>query len=65
MGVVVRMHIDFFIILLIPTPLVLAFLQQHLYYFVHFLMLFRFCLLFLCNIANIAQGIFEIVQKSR
>ena len=37
MGVVVRRYIDFLIILLIPTPLVLAlFLQQHPYLFVHF-----------------------------
>ena len=36
-GVVVRRYIDFLIILLIPTPLVLAlFLQQHPYFFVHF-----------------------------
>ena len=34
---VVRRYIDFLIILLIPTPLALAlFLQQHLYFFVHF-----------------------------
>ena len=36
MGVVVRRYIDFLIILLFPTPLVLGlFLQQHPY-FVHF-----------------------------
>ena len=35
MGGVVRRYIDFLIILLIPTPLVLAlFLQQHPYFFV-------------------------------
>ena len=33
----VRRYIDFLIILLIPTPLVLVlFLQQHPYFFVHF-----------------------------
>ena len=37
MGVAVRRYIDFLIILLIPTPLVLAhFWQQHPYFFVHF-----------------------------
>ena len=37
MGGGVRRYIDFLIILLIPTPLVLAlFLQQHPYFFVHF-----------------------------
>ena len=36
MGGVVRRYIDFLIILLIPTPLVLAlFLQHHPYFFVH------------------------------
>ena len=36
MGVVVRSYIDFLIILLIPTPLVLdPFLQQHPYYFLN------------------------------
>ena len=49
------------------TPLVLAlFLQQHSYFFVHFVNVFLFVfMLFLCNIANVAQRIFEIVQKSR
>ena len=43
MGVAVRRYIDFLIILLIPTPLVLAlFLQQHPYFFVHFLNGFSF-----------------------
>ena len=42
MGVVVRRNIDFLIILLIPTPLVLAlFLHQHPY-FVHFFNVFSF-----------------------
>ena len=43
-SVVVRRYIDFFI-LLIPTPLVSALLQQHPYFFVHlkknFLFLFQ------------------------
>ena len=63
---VVRRYIDF-LILLIPTPLVLAlFLQQHPYFFVHFLNDFSFLFtLLLCNIVNVAQRTFEIVQKSR
>ena len=65
-GCRVRRYIDF-LILLIHTPLVLAlFLQQHPYFFVHFLN--GFLLLFtdfLRNIANVAQRTFEIVQKSR
>ena len=67
MGGVVRRHIDFLIILLIPTPLVLAlFFQHHPYFFVHFLNVFSFLfMLFLCNIANVAQRTFKIVQKSR
>ena len=41
MGVVVRRYINFLIILLIPTPLVLPlFLQKHFYFFVHFKMFF-------------------------
>ena len=42
MGYVVRRHIDFLIILLIPTPLVLAssFLHQHPYFFPFFLCFF-------------------------
>ena len=43
MGSVVRKYIDFLIILLIPTPLVLAlFLQQHPYFFVHLKNVFSF-----------------------
>ena len=34
LGVVVRRYIDF-LILLIPTPLVSSFLQQHPYFYVH------------------------------
>ena len=66
MGVAVRRSIDFLIILLFPTPLVSAlFLQKHPYSFVHFENGFSFFfMLFLCNIANVAQRTFEIVQKS-
>ena len=41
LGVVLRRYIDF-LILLIPTPLVYIciFLQQHPYFFVHFLKMF-------------------------
>ena len=64
--VVVRRYIDFLIILLIPTPLVLALfcssIPTSLFIFKCFLFLF---MLFLCNIANVAQRTFEIVQKSR
>ena len=64
-GVAVRRYIDFLIILLIPTPLVLAlFLQQHSNFFVHFKNVFGFCL-FLCNIAKFVQRTFKIVQKLR
>ena len=49
--VVVRRYIDFPIILLIPTPLVLAhFLQQHPDFFVHFKKFFRSCLCYFCAI---------------
>ena len=41
-GVVVRRHIDF-LMLLIPIPLVSAFLQQHPYFFFIFLNVFRSC----------------------
>ena len=56
------MYIDFLIILLMPTPLVLAlFLQLHPYSFVLFLNAFSFLfMLFLCNIANIVQRTFEM-----
>ena len=56
MAVVVRRYVGFLIILLFPTPLVLLFLQQHPYFFVHFVFSFLF-MLFLCNIANVAQRI--------
>ena len=63
MGVVVRRYctctyIDFLIIIIIiPTPLVLAlFWQQQPYFFVHFKMFFSFLfMLFLCNRANVAK----------
>ena len=43
LGVVLRRYIDF-LILLIPTPLVYicTFLQQHPYFFVHFVNVFTF-----------------------
>ena len=58
---VVRRYIDF-LILIIRTPLVLA---LFCYFFVHFKMFFHSCLLFLCNIANVAQRTIKIVQNSR
>ena len=43
-----------------------SFLQQHPYFFFHVLNVFSFLfMLFLCNIANIAQKTFKIVQNSR
>ena len=44
LGVVLRRYIEF-LILLIPTPLVYicTFLQQHPYFFVHFLNVFHSC----------------------
>ena len=43
MGVVLRRYIDF-LILLIPTPLVSVLLQQHPYFFFHFVkMILRSC----------------------
>ena len=67
MGAVVRRYIDFLIILLIPTSLVLAhFLQQHPNFFVNFKNVFSFLFtLFLFNIANGAQRTFEIIRQSR
>ena len=48
-GVVVRRYTDF-LILLFPTPLVLAlFLQQHPYFFVHFKNVFSFFLIPYCG----------------
>ena len=41
-GVVVRRYIDF-LILLIPTPLVSFFLQQHPYFLITFKNVFRSC----------------------
>ena len=64
MGVVVRRYIDILIILLIPTPLVLALFCSSIPISVFIFFMFLF-MLFLCNIANVAQRMFEIVQKSR
>ena len=66
MGVAVRRCIDFLIILLIPTPLVCisSFLQQQLSYFSVDFKCFSFLfMLFLCNIANIAQRTFKNSSK--
>ena len=63
---VVKRYIGFLIILLIPTPLVSAlFLQLHpTSLFILKILSFLF-MLFLCNIANVAQRTFKIVQKLR
>ena len=64
--VVVRRYIDFLIILLIPTPLVLALFCRASLFLCSFKNCFSFLfMLFLCNIANATQRTFEIIQKSR
>ena len=65
MGVVVRRYIDFLIILLIPTPFVLALFFAAASLLLHsFFYVFSFLFyIFLCNIANVAQGTFEFIQK--
>ena len=70
MGVVVRIYIDILIIInyYFPYPTCISsfWQQQHPYFFVHKMFFFSFLfMLFLCNIANVAQRTFEIVQKSR
>ena len=66
MGVAVRRYIDFLIIIItIPLLLALCLAAASL-----LLCSFKKCfffvfMLFLCNIANVAQRTFEIVQKSR
>ena len=51
---------------LIHLYYIVRFWQQHPYFFVHFKNVFSFLfMLFLCNIANVAQRTFEIIQKSR
>ena len=65
MGVVLRRYIDILIIIItFPYSTLLAlFWQQHPYFFVHFFNVFSFLfMLFLCNIANVAQRTFEITQ---
>ena len=69
-GVAVRRYIDILELIIIITfpysTCISSFLQQHPYFFVHFLNVFSFLfMLFLCNVENVAQGTFEIVQKSR
>ena len=62
------MYIDFLIILLIPTPLVLvsSFFAVASLLLCSFLNDFSFLfMLFLCNIANVAQRTFKIIQKSK
>ena len=66
-GVAVRRYIDILkIIITFPTPFVLAFfLAVVSLLFCLFLKCFFLFMLFLCNIANIAQRTFEIIQTSR
>ena len=66
-GVVIRRFIDF-LILLIPTPLVLALFYSSIHTSLFILkMIFHSCLCYFCAIyiANVAQRTFEIVQKLR
>ena len=37
-----------FLLVLIPTPLVLALLQQHSYFFVHFKNVYHSCICYFC-----------------
>ena len=59
---VVRRYIDFIIMFTFPySTCISSFLQQHSYLFIFLIVLVY---VILCNIANIAQRTFEIVQKS-
>ena len=67
-GGVVRRYIDFLIILLIPTPLVLALFCNSISTSLFIFKMFFFVLvyvIFVQYIANVAHRTFEIVQKSR
>ena len=68
-GVAVRRYIDILIIIITfpySTCISSLFWQQHPYIFLHFKNVFSFLfMLFLCNIANVAQRTCEIIQKSR
>ena len=64
MGVVVRRYIDILIII-ITFPYSIFFLAASFLLLFIFKMFFHSCLLFLCNIANVVQRTFEIIQKSR
>ena len=61
MGVAVRRYIDFLIILFIPTPL--SFFVAASLFFVH--VFFILVYVIFCNIANIAQRTFEVIQDLR
>ena len=66
MSVFVRRHIDFLIILLIPTPLVLAlFGRSILTSLFIFKMFFVLVYVIFVQYSKVAQRTFEIVQKSR
>ena len=67
-GVVSGCCIDIVIIIIkfpYSTCIIISFVwQQHPYFFVHFKNVFSFLfMLFLCNIANVAQRKFKIFQK--
>ena len=68
MGVVVRRYIDILIIIInfpYSTCIRSFFGSSSPTSLFIFQMFFHSCLLFLCNIANVAQRTFEIIQKSR
>ena len=68
MGVVVRRYIDIFIIIinyLYSTCISSFFVAASLRLCSFLKRFFRSCLLFLCNIASVAQRTFEIIQKLR
>ena len=66
MGVAVRWYIDILIIIPIYSTCISSFLAAASLLLCSFFNVFLFLfMLFLCNIANVAQGTFEIVQKSR
>ena len=67
MGVAIRRYIDILIILLIPTPLVLALFCSSIPtpWFILKMFFVLVYVIFVQYIANVAQRTFEIVQKSR
>ena len=67
MGVVVRRYIDILIIIIaFPySTCISSFLTAASLLLCSFVNVFSFLIVILCNIANVAQRTFEMVQKSR